>query len=122
MGFAACSLVGPHGTHQGPTPVASKRYQRHEPEATPLYQIVAEHLESFLAEARETQERALPQHVERELREHLKCGILAHGFLRTTENAAELFELCKQKRARNLSRSQPSAWPAHQHVLRYAAS
>ena len=72
----------PHGTRQGPTPAASKRYQRHEPEATPLYKIVAEHLESFLAEARETHERALPQYVERELREYLKCGILAHGFLR----------------------------------------
>ena len=74
--------MGPHGTRQGPTPVAPKRYQRHEPEATPLYKIVAEHLESFLAEARETHERALPQYVERELREYLKCGILAHGFLR----------------------------------------
>ncbi|MES1175278.1 MAG: transposase zinc-binding domain-containing protein [Myxococcales bacterium] len=72
----------PRGTRQGPTPVASKRYQRHEPEATPLYKIVAEHLETFLAEAREKHERALPQYVERELREYLKCGILAHGFLR----------------------------------------
>jgi hypothetical protein len=26
--------------------------------------------------------RALPQYVERELRAYLKCGILAHGFLR----------------------------------------
>ena len=81
-GFADCSLVGPHGTRQGPTPAASKRYQRHEPDTTPLYKIVAEHLETFLAEARETHERALPQYVERELREYLKCGILAHGFLR----------------------------------------
>jgi hypothetical protein len=31
---------------------------------------------------RETHERALPQYVERELREYLKRGILAHGFLR----------------------------------------
>ena len=31
-----------------------------------FYKIVAEHLESFLAEARETHERALPQYVERE--------------------------------------------------------
>ncbi len=67
---------------QGPTSVASKRCQRHEPETTPLYKIVAEHIETFLAVARETHERALPQYVERELREYLKCGILAHGFLR----------------------------------------
>jgi hypothetical protein len=46
------------------------------------WHTVAEHLESFLAEARETHERALPRYVERELREYLKCGILAHGFLR----------------------------------------
>jgi len=66
---------------KGPTLVTPKRYQRHEPEATALYKIVAAHLETFLAEARETHERALPQYVERELREYLKCGILAHGFL-----------------------------------------
>jgi hypothetical protein len=43
---------------------------------------VAEHLETFLAEARERHERGLPDYVEKELREYLKCGILAHGFLR----------------------------------------
>ena len=74
--------MGSHRTRQGPTPAASKCYQRHEPETTPLYKIVAEHIETFLAEARETHERALPQYVERELREYLKCGILAHDFLR----------------------------------------
>src|SRR5450432_98444 len=79
--FADCRLVRSHPTRQGPTLVTPKRYQRHEPEATPLYKIVAEHLETFLAEAREKHERALPQYVERELREYLKCGILAHGFL-----------------------------------------
>jgi selenocysteine lyase/cysteine desulfurase len=71
--------VVPNGTRQGPTPVASKRYERHEPEATPLYKTVAEHLEAFLAEAREKHERALPQYVERELREYLKCGISTTG-------------------------------------------
>ena len=66
-GFADCPLVGPHPTRQGPTLVTSKRYQRHEAEATPLYKIVAEHFETFVAEARETHERALPPYVEREL-------------------------------------------------------
>ena len=46
------------------------------------HEIVAKHLETFLAEAREIHERALPQYVERELRVYLKCGILAHCFLR----------------------------------------
>jgi len=76
------SSGGSHQTRQGPTPAASKRYQQHEPETTPLYKIVAEHVGTFLAEARETHERALPHYVERELREYLKCGILAHSFLR----------------------------------------
>jgi hypothetical protein len=49
--------VGPHPTHQGQTVAKSKRYQRHEPEATPLYKIVAEHLETFLREAREKHEQ-----------------------------------------------------------------
>ncbi len=58
------------------------RYERHKPEDTVLYRIVAEHLETFLAEAREKHERGLPDYVEKELREYLRCGILAHGFLR----------------------------------------
>ena len=74
--------MGSHGSRRKPALVASKRYQRHESEATPLYQLVARHLETFLAEARETHERALPQYVERELRDYLKCGVLAYGFLR----------------------------------------
>ena len=46
-----------------------------------IYRIVAEHLETFLDEAREKHERGLPDYVERELREYLKCGILPYGFL-----------------------------------------
>ncbi len=43
--------------------------------------MVREHLETFLARARE-RERPVPRFVERELRAFLACGILAHGFVR----------------------------------------
>lgn len=55
-------------------------YVRHQPEATPLYPIVRDHLEDFLAVARERSGRPLPRYVEDEFREYLRCGILAHGF------------------------------------------
>ena len=54
---------------------------RHEPEKHPLYQVLAQHLETFLQRTR-TAEHQLPDHVERELRAYLKCGILAYGFVR----------------------------------------
>jgi len=48
-----------------------------------LYEVVRQHLETFLAEARERSDgRELPQFVEREFREYLRCGILAYGFAR----------------------------------------
>src|SRR5688572_1074279 len=57
-------------------------YERHCPEETLLHRIVAEHLETFLAEARDNHERPVPRYVERELRAYLECGILEYGFLR----------------------------------------
>ena len=59
----------------------ARPYCRHEPEKHPLYQILAPHLETFLQRTR-TSEHQLPDHVEQELRAYLKCGILAHGFVR----------------------------------------
>jgi len=47
-----------------------------------LYAIVRDHLEAFLAHARETYDRGLPHYVEQAFRSYLKCGIFAHGFLR----------------------------------------
>ena len=57
-------------------------YVRHRPEDTLLYEIVQDHLDPFLAHVREQGGRPLPRYVEREFREYLRCGILAHGFLR----------------------------------------
>jgi hypothetical protein len=59
----------------------ARPYCRHEPEKHPLYQVLAQHLETFLERTR-TSAHQLPGHVEEELRAYLKCGILAHGFVR----------------------------------------
>jgi hypothetical protein len=56
-------------------------YRPRRPEETVLYQVLAAHLETFLA--RQQQDgRHVPRFVERELRKFLECGIAAHGFLR----------------------------------------
>ena len=65
----------PQGTPPGPT------YARRRPEETALYGVVQGHLESFLARARD-RDRIVPRFVERAFRSFLRCGVLAHGFLR----------------------------------------
>ncbi len=57
------------------------RYRRRRPEQSVLYGVVAEHLETFLAEI-ESEGRSLPGFVIGEFRKFLTCGVLAHGFLR----------------------------------------
>jgi len=49
-----------------------------------LYRCVQEHLETWLAQCRAApdDEWSVPEHVEREFRRYLECGILAHGFAR----------------------------------------
>ncbi|MDF2698047.1 MAG: hypothetical protein K0S65_6430 [Labilithrix sp.] len=47
-----------------------------------LHSLVREHLETFLAHARETYGAPLPKYVEDEFREYLRCGVFAHGLLR----------------------------------------
>jgi hypothetical protein len=64
-------------------PLGGHTYQRHRPEDTVLYKIIQENLETFLRLVYEECGRPLPDFVEKEFREYLKCGILAHGFLRT---------------------------------------
>jgi hypothetical protein len=56
-------------------------YHPRNPEDNPLYGVVSEHLETFLARQRE-RERPVPHFVERELRAFLDCGVLARGFVR----------------------------------------
>jgi hypothetical protein len=59
-------------------------YRRRDPEQSVLYQVVREHLLSFLeyADSRSSDGRGLPKYVREEFFRYLKCGILARGFAR----------------------------------------
>jgi hypothetical protein len=62
-------------------------YRQHRPETTSLHRIVREHLETYLALANCSDPMGpmgdgVPDHVEKEFRSYLRCGILAHGFAR----------------------------------------
>jgi len=57
------------------------RYHRHQPETTLLYRIVEQHYPAFLAYL-DAEGRVLPDYVQREFTDYLKCGRLEHGFLR----------------------------------------
>jgi hypothetical protein len=62
---------------------AAVTYEPRDPSRTVLYQVIAEHLETFLASLHHDPDaKGLPAYVEREFYEYLQCGILAHGFLR----------------------------------------
>src|SRR5262245_2653383 len=58
-------------------------YAPRYPSRTVLYTVIAEHLETFLASYHNNPEATgLPAYVQREFYDYLRCGILAHGFLR----------------------------------------
>ena len=58
-------------------------YRPRDAEHTVLHQVVAEHLEAFLGAVAEAGDGAgLPQFVEREFREFLRCGVYEHGVAR----------------------------------------
>ena len=63
---------------QGCRPVP---YRRRHPERTALYQVVQQHLETYLELAGEDDwdGQRVPAYVEREFRRYLECGILAYG-------------------------------------------
>ncbi len=68
------------------TPAA---YTQRDPSTTVLYQVVADHLETFLATIDDDPTaKGLPQFVKDEFYAYLQCGILAHGFLRRAVTAA----------------------------------
>jgi hypothetical protein len=56
-------------------------YRRREPEQHILHKALCENLETFLDRVH-TEKFDLPDHVAKELREYLTCGVLAHGFVR----------------------------------------
>jgi transposase-like zinc-binding protein/putative transposase len=58
-------------------------YAPRDPSQTVLYHVIAEYLETFLASYHDDPEATgLPAYVQREFYDYLRCGILAHGFLR----------------------------------------
>jgi len=66
-------------------PVAIKppgTYVRHKPEETVLYKIIQNNWLSFQAQVEQDTGYPLPDFVIKEFEEYLRCGILAHGFLR----------------------------------------
>jgi hypothetical protein len=66
-----------------PAPAGRRiHYERRRPEDTVLYQLVQEHLETFLAQVEAETGSGLPEFVKAEFEAFLECGILAHGFLR----------------------------------------
>ena len=65
---------------QAPLDVQTPRYQRRKPEETVLYQVVAEHLATFLAQiAADPDRTGRASNVRREFDRYLSCGILAAG-------------------------------------------
>ncbi len=56
-------------------------YHPRNPEDNPLYGIVADNLETYLA-MQSAKDRTVPFFVEHEFRAFMDCGVLAHGFLR----------------------------------------
>jgi ribosomal protein S27E len=80
--------------------IAPPGYQRHRPETTLLYQLVAQHYPAF-RDRRAAEDRPLPRYVEDELDAYLKCGLLEHGFLRVKCDACQAEKLvafsCKRR-------------------------
>lgn len=71
-----------------PTQQTCFTYARRQPELTPCYQIIQNHLATFMAE-REAEGRDFPKYIHDEFDSYLKCGILAHGFLRLACNSCD---------------------------------
>jgi hypothetical protein len=58
-------------------------YAPRDPSHTVLYKVIAEHLETFFASLNDDPDATgLPAYVQREFYDYLRCGILAHSFLR----------------------------------------
>jgi hypothetical protein len=58
-----------------------RSYARHRPEESILYNVIQQELAGFLARA-QAREQPVPRFIEQEFQAFLRCGILAHGFLR----------------------------------------
>jgi hypothetical protein len=64
-------------------PLGQRDYRRRDAEHAVLHRMIDEHLAAFLETARgHADGAAMPDFVEREFRNFLTCGVLAHGFAR----------------------------------------
>jgi len=61
--------------------VGAYGYERHRPERTLLYQLIQEYYPAFKVHLK-AQGTVLPEYVQQEFEDFLKCGRLEHGFLR----------------------------------------
>jgi hypothetical protein len=91
-------------------------HERHRPEKARLYRIIDRYYTAFRAYMVE-QGRSLPYQVQKEFDEYLKCGRLAHGFLRIQCGTCHYERLvafsCTNSRRHepNDVVSVPGAWP-----------
>ena len=67
--------------------VTTYYYQRHEPENTTLYKLIQVNWLSFQQQVEHDLGYPLPDFVNKEFESYLRCGILAHGFLRASQTA-----------------------------------
>jgi hypothetical protein len=65
-------------------PSLTALYKPRRPQGSHLYRLIQEHLETFLADAREAclDDDPIPEYVERTFRKYLECGIPAFGVAR----------------------------------------
>ena len=92
------------------------RYQRHQPEKMLLYQLVLKHYPDFRRQLAE-EGRVLPDYVQREFEDYLKCGRLEHGFLRVRcesfhEERLVVFSCTNSRRFRRAPRITPGILPS----------
>jgi len=57
-------------------------YKLRRPWIGVLYIVIAENLETFIAQSKMEDQRGIPNYVEQEFRSYLECGIPAYGFIR----------------------------------------
>ena len=69
------------GLEEERPPISGWRYERHVPEHTLLYRVIAQYYPK-LVEHLSREQRELPSYVQREFTDYLRCGRLEYGFLR----------------------------------------
>ena len=75
-------------------------YVRHKPEETVLYKIIQNNWLTFKNQIENDSGYPLPDFVVKEFDEYLRCGILAHGFLRAQCQSCQFEHLIAFSRLR----------------------